>query len=85
MSFAALLIGLAFIACLFLPGVLLNPALGVASLVGSLVVGDSATVVNNLLVHIVSPLLGAVLAVFAFRYLNPNELEIFVVREEFKA
>lgn len=71
---AALLVGLSLTAAISIAGVLVNPALGVCSLIFSLIAGDVSTVLNNLIIQIIGALLGAVIAAVWFKHINKPDI-----------
>lgn len=66
-------IGFTFVACCILNGVC-NPAISIASTAFKLLSGaENVNAMNCIIVHVISPLLGAVAATYKFKWFNPGE------------
>ena len=68
-----LVIGLTLVAIAFLGGVV-NPALGICSMVSCLLKGEFVSALDNVLVHVAGPMLGAIVAAYWYKYLNTPEI-----------
>lgn len=72
-KFHGVALGLTLVGIAFVPLVNVNPAVALGSIiVGAASGAQIAVITNALLVHVLAPLVGAVAAVFTFRYLNPT-------------
>ena len=66
---AGLAIGLTLTAIATIGGIF-NPAIGITSLCGGLLMGDATVAVNATIAHIAGPLLGGAVAAYWFGYIN---------------